>query len=235
LRSDPQLRLKDYLDALGFYLRLPVATVDAIVFAENSGADLTPFRRFAEQHANGKQVEFISFPHGNDFPPEYGKGYGEMTLMNYALDKSRLVSPDRWIWKATGRLILSNAVRLIATTPETERIEVYADLHSGLPRFLTGRPRLGWFDPRFYAFKRRGYDSFFRLPEEQLRRANIEYSYYDSLVAGWKAGRITPRLRCQPLISGFSGTVNRPYNSPKKRLQRVVQQALRIAAPRLWL
>src|SRR3954471_4308953 len=57
-RTDPQLRLQDYIDALKFYLAVPNHVLDRIIFAENSGSDLSKLRALAEE--SDKRVEFGS-------------------------------------------------------------------------------------------------------------------------------------------------------------------------------
>lgn len=44
VRVDPALRLSEYLDAFRHYASLPDELVQGILFLENSGHDLTPFR-----------------------------------------------------------------------------------------------------------------------------------------------------------------------------------------------
>src|SRR4051812_36686201 len=89
-RTDPGARLRDYLWAFDFYVNLPNKVIGRIVFVENSGGDLSELRRLAEQHPE-KEIEFISF-FGLDYPPEYGRGYGEFKLIDHAFDHSELLA-----------------------------------------------------------------------------------------------------------------------------------------------
>lgn len=229
LRSDPQVRLRDYAEALQFYLSVPSRLLNRIVFAENSNYDLEPLKRLAEGARTDKSTEFLSYLNGNDFPPEYGKGYGEMTLMNYAVDHSKLISESDTIWKATGRLSLLNIATLIATAPR--RYEVYCDLHRSY-RFLGLEY---FFDPRFFSFTVNGYNRFFRLSPEALQHAHIEHLYYPSLCEGVAEGAVVPRFRSQPMIAGHAGVDGRTYTSLSKMIRRRGQQVLRRIAPGLWI
>ena len=102
-RADPAARLADYLDALAFYLSLPTATLDRVLFVDNSDADIGPVLDAARRLAGDKTVEVLSFQ-GNDHPPQCGKAYGEFRLMDYGLAHSALFAPDDVVWKVTGRL-----------------------------------------------------------------------------------------------------------------------------------
>ena len=93
----------DYLDALAFYLSLPTATLDRVLFVDNSDADVGPVLDAAQRLAGDKTVEVLSFQ-GNDHPPQCGKAYGEFRLMDYGLAHSALFAPDDVVWKVTGRL-----------------------------------------------------------------------------------------------------------------------------------
>ncbi len=226
-RNNPNDRLSDYANALSFYLAVDCIT--KIVFVENSDSDLTPLKNLAAQSTADKKVEFISHPNGNNFPPEFGKGYGEMTMLNYALDHSKLIEEKTRVWKGTGRLILSNIDKLIQTAPKDYL--VYCDLHNEYPMFSLGH----FFDPRFYSFCREGYERFFRLPNEKLEYQYIEQYYFESLKAAADNKLVVPRFKAQPFIDGYSGSANTSYSSWKKTLQRSAQQILRITAPGIWL
>src|SRR6185436_3153008 len=58
-RTDPQLRHDDYQIALTHYCALLGDCLDGIVFAENSGSDLTDLRRLAAESTAGP-VEFLA-------------------------------------------------------------------------------------------------------------------------------------------------------------------------------
>jgi hypothetical protein len=126
-RRDPALRLRDYVEALEFYLEtLDHRLVDRIVVAENSGSDISALRAVAERREVGKQVEFVSF--SSDVDPSRGKGCGELHMLDQAITKSNLIEPDDVLWKVTGRLRIQNITNLIASAPR--RYSLYCDLRS---------------------------------------------------------------------------------------------------------
>jgi hypothetical protein len=117
-RKDPALRRKDYEDALWFYGRLVGQCIDQIVFVENSESDLSSLKAIAEQLNIVDKIEFISFA-GLDYPQMYGRGYGELFLLDHAMANSRFIrecDADTPIWKMTGRYIVLNLAKLIQKT-----------------------------------------------------------------------------------------------------------------------
>jgi len=228
-RADPGMRMNDYINALKFYLDIPSQYCDRIIFAENSDTNLEPLQSILKFNHQNKQVEFISFPQGNNFPPKYGKGYGEMLLMDYAMENSKLISDQDIIWKATGRLILDNFVKIIQTS--SQDYDVYCDLHNdykilGLVHF---------FDPRFYSFTKKGYDKLFRPHTNKLKAAHIEHYFYDVLTKNMDGHKIIPRFKKVPMIRGIVGSSNKDYFTRKKLIQRKFQQVFRTMMPWLWL
>lgn len=125
-RSDPIERLEDYKQALKEWC-LHSGDVP-IVFCENSGYELNELRAIARENTrSGKSVELLSFS-GQDFPPCLGKGYGEMRIIRYALEKSKLIKPDSIVIKITGRLFVKNNRQLIERLSLPDTADVYCDL-----------------------------------------------------------------------------------------------------------
>jgi hypothetical protein len=90
-------------------------------------------------------VEILSF-YGQLDHPEYGKGYGEMRIIGYALDHSKIMQQSKMIMKITGRLIVPNAGRIAKAVSKTSGIEVFCDLRKNLS---TADSRLFCATPRF--------------------------------------------------------------------------------------
>lgn len=104
-RRDVETRLRDYLFAFRFWLG--ERHVQRIVLVENSGYDLSPFRRLAQRHAPRKQVELLGFTQP-PFDAQLGKSYGEARIIQHALEHSRLLSPGDFVIKGTGRYVATN-------------------------------------------------------------------------------------------------------------------------------
>jgi len=105
-RADVTLRLADYLHAFRFWLGEPL--VQRVVFVENSGFDLRPFREIAASSAfAAKQVELLGFTQA-PFDRNLGKSFGEALIVQHALANSRLLGDESFIIKGTGRYVPTN-------------------------------------------------------------------------------------------------------------------------------
>src|SRR5262245_29953912 len=107
-RSDPSVRLEDYGRALSFYLQPIGQGIDRIVFIEHSNVYPAIVRSLAHKADLTSCCEFISF-NGIDYPPEYGYGFGEFKLLDYAMSTSTIIRAadcGAVITKVTGRYIV---------------------------------------------------------------------------------------------------------------------------------
>jgi hypothetical protein len=230
-RRDPGQRMEDYRKALEFYLALPGELISRIVFVENSATDLGPLQEIAAGFAQPR-VEFISF-HGLDFPPNYGRAYGEFKILDHAFSQSdsclaRLDGGQR-IWKATGRLRLTNIAAMIKRAPA--KCDMYCDL----------RNRNGhWMDMRFYSFTVRGYQTILKGIAEQIREDQYgglaaETLIYPLIHRHVASGAVAPRFNTQPRIAGVSGFENRDYSEGlKNNVKTYSRMVLRKVAPGVW-
>jgi hypothetical protein len=136
--TDPAKRLQDYMTALEFYLAM-LRPNERIVFCENSGSDLSALKALAQRMNAADRVEFLGF-YGNDFPPNYGRGYGEFKLVDHAMSHSEMIrsAPQESviIWKVTGRYIVHNLRQIIDTRPA--RSQLYCNYRD--------HPKRGWMD-----------------------------------------------------------------------------------------
>ena len=104
VRSDPQLRLKDYKTALRFWLGTDDPRFQRILFLENSAYPMDELKSLVDrENRAGKQVEFISMD-CNNYPPGLTYGYAELEMLDRGLLLSKLARPEDMLIKATGRL-----------------------------------------------------------------------------------------------------------------------------------
>ena len=153
LRLDPEVRLRDYENALAFYLDHLGKGIDRICFAENSGSDMARLRSLVASRGASDRVIFTD-PSGLDFPPVYGRCFGETALLDRAMGELREVprSADAVFWKVTGRYKVLNLRTMIRTRPKAS--DLYMDL----------RARRGqrWADLRLMSWTANGYDKVMR-------------------------------------------------------------------------
>ena len=110
-RTDPALRIKDYLQAFDFYRSLLGTVHSRLVFADNSDSDCDLFREAAR---NDPRITVLSFQ-ANDHDPTYGRGYGEFRLIDEAIRQcpGLLTNYDR-CWKVTGRYMIHNLGQIVS-------------------------------------------------------------------------------------------------------------------------
>ena len=99
--SDPVIRQKQYIDNINFYLKNSKLK---ILFVENSATDISSY--FKKEIENNR-IEILTFA-GNEFDGNLGKGYGEMSIIEYSLLHSKFMKNARNIYKNTGRLKVLN-------------------------------------------------------------------------------------------------------------------------------
>jgi hypothetical protein len=229
-RVAPSLRRRDYIDALRFYLSLPNEVVDRIVFLENSESDLSDLQELARIEGDGKRVEFISFQ-GLDYPPQYGRAFGEFKMLDYGVQHSVLLKTldeHDCFWKVTGRLKILNLDRLIRTAPSRYGI---------LMDFL--RKPTPMVDLRLLSCSRAGYRQRFEGSYVSFREDVLKMSVEGYLYSLW-VGRldefgIIPRHRWQPKIGGVGGQHNVDYYAGLNVAKYWVRFAARLFLPRLWI
>jgi hypothetical protein len=208
-RTDPKLRLQDYQAALAFYVRLLGNCFDAIIFAENSNSDVSPLAAAITANSHVAKVEFVSF-YGLDYPPAYGRGYGEFRLVDYAIENSKLLSADDIIWKVTGRYIVENIMSLVQSRPAA------ADLYCNMRNYPY---RLC--DLYLMAWTWRGYEAAIKGIYPKLRNDVIpnrltieEFSFRNLIDPLFGTINVVPRFKVAPLVHGVRGWNNTPYSRP---------------------
>ncbi len=229
-RISPQQRRMDYLDALRFYLGLSSAVIGRIVFLENSGSDLADLQQLAGTQGKDKKVEFISF-HGLDYPPAYGRAYGEFRMLDYGFAHSAhllSIKDHEYFWKITGRLKVYNLPAIIAKAPPTYAL---------LMDFLRRPTQM--VDLRLLSCSRAGYRQLFEglyttLREDVLRMSAESY-LYQRWVDRLSESRIVPRHLVQPKIGGIGGQHNENYYAGINVSKYWVRSIARYFTPNLWI
>jgi hypothetical protein len=237
LRADPALRLKDYEEALKFYLAHHGGQIHGILFCENSGADLSSLKQIADSD-NPAKIPVHFFSALSDCPPEYGKGHSELTLMDRAYDTFVKDEPESTrFWKITGRLQILNIGRLIARAPASA--ELYLDLRF-VPRPLRFFGTDRWAETRIIGFTAKGY-RLHLLNKRQIvgtpdHEFVVERALFPGLMQALERGdRITPRFNLQPIMVGIGAESLKDYNDMPSRIKNMVRRFTRRFVPSLWL
>ena len=232
-RIDVDTRRRDY--AIAFEQHLDALTsglVEGIVFAENSGSDLTFLEAAVERRSLRKRVEFLSFS-DLDARPELGRAFGEIRIITHAMDCSRLIAgePEPLVWKITGRYTIQNLDRLVRSCPQP--LDLYCNMRD-FPR--------RWVDMYLMAWSKRGFDVFLREAGEAIRvglPTSAAGVSPEELLRVWldarrSAGVLIPRFRHTALIDGIRGYDNRSY-AEANRWKTVLRRAMLRTAPHIWI
>jgi hypothetical protein len=231
-RTNVDDRLRDYERALEFYIGLVPRHFSRIVFVENSCFDLASLRNVVNRLGADEKVEFISFA-GLDFPPEFGRGYGEFRMVDYAMGTSTAIAASSRpiIWKCTGRYIVRNLAQLATTMGS--RTNLYCHMRN-YPYRLCELYLLAW--------DQLGYETAVRGVYEKLRNNvtpgmhTIEETLFRTHVEEIKERIVVrPRFSQVPLLEGVRGWNNTPLSGtgshPKILMRRMAQALL----PHLWI
>ena len=228
-RKDPALRRRDYEDAFQFYGNLVGKCLDRIVFVENSLSDLSSIEQIADRLGIADKVEFVSFA-GLDYPQLYGRGYGELFLLDHAMRESQTIKEfgdTAIIWKITGRYIVSNMTQLIARRPKA--FDFYCNMRN-LPKRVVDMYLMAW-TPRGYQDYLQGRCSIYEvsaaaaLPEKALR---------EELDRAPRRSKFVSRFRIVPRVSGIRGLDNKGY-STDNLWKFYIRAAVHRACPPLWI
>ncbi len=109
--TDTAQRRQEYLTSLAFAIALDRRIITTIVFAENSGSDLSAFKSLAERD---DRVELLSVE-PRPIEASWGRGYMETCLvLDAARTSQRIGTWTGLLWKTTGRYVVNNIARIIA-------------------------------------------------------------------------------------------------------------------------
>jgi hypothetical protein len=221
--SDADRRHQEYLQAFTYWLDHPDPRLTRILFIENSGSDLSEFRRRAAR--NAKQIEFISLDTNRLRPPKVHYGYSEMRMLDDALSTSELAKTSALLIKVTGRLIFPTLPRLLDRLPE--KMEGAFDCrrnHVTTQLFLC--------TPAFYAAHLEGAYRDFGAEWNTWHMENI---YFTRLKRVSVESNMLLRfpVNCSP--SGRAGHWGKNYSSLKERSKSAVRAVARVIAPWWWV
>ena len=225
-RIDPEARLKDYEEALGFYLTLIGRPLHGIVFVENSDSDVTSLRRLVKSRGLDSHVEFLC-NYGVHLYSDKGRAHGELKLLDYAMATSQTIvkaGDEHVIWKITGRYMVKNLPSIIASAPRG--FDAYVDMKD--------HPRR-WMDMRLMAWTATGYDRVFRGVADDLDAKTHENLMRDYLPKRAQGAHLVLRFRREPFIDGVRGWDNGSYSKGGELVKCYVRSVGRIVAPWYWI
>ena len=115
-RINPETRMKDYIQALKYWLSYQEPKIVNIVFVENSGHEIEPLRKIVETHNQyDRKIEFIQIKPTN-IPIGIHYGYAELEMIDEAISRSTLIPDTPYFIKVTGRIYFPRLSKLINST-----------------------------------------------------------------------------------------------------------------------
>jgi hypothetical protein len=227
-RTDPKIRLNDYRKALEFYLSYLVeGKIYGLVFAENSASDISELQNLCFEYDVIDKIEFISFS-GLDYPPSYGRGYGEFKMIEYVMEHSQLIQklPERAnIWKVTGRYIIRNLENVLKTRPSSD---FYCQCRD-IPMY--------WIDLYVLCWNKKAYDVILKNIYQLIREDNVAVSaeqLFRKILDEQNSDlKVVKRLRAIPELEGIRGYDNQVYQSKKVKL--LLRKVVNFLVPWLWI
>lgn len=234
-RNDPQTRLLDYKKALEAYLSMPCPQVKHIIFADNSGSDLSDLQVLHEQkNPFARTMEFFSFD-GNDVPDGMHYGYAELGTIDHILLNSQKAQQSKHFVKATGRLFFPNLPKLISHASFDYKAIVDCRTHPfRKPRdrrpFVTST--LCLFETRFYQDHLVGKRSLM-LTKPGMGLA--ELLYFHILEDFKRDPQVHRRFPFNVDPVGVGAHWNEDYQSSKFRRKAVIRGIMRKIAPQIWI
>lgn len=232
-RKDHRQRLEDYARGLDFYLPfLSQRLFEGIIFVDNSNSDISSLQTLAHQEGLEERVEWITF-NGLDYPPSYGRGYGEFKLIDHAMKHSQMIrdaAPETIIWKMTGRYLVKNFAALLNSQPP--RLDLYCHCRN-IPQ--------KWMELYTMAWSFRGYEGIIKDLYLELRQdvkgCPPEVASRD-IIDPINSGelKIIRRFRVVPELTGYRGYDNQkweeqPYHILKQQLRQIANTLI----PWLWI
>lgn len=200
--TDVEIRKEQYEQALNNYLVKSVFT--NIVFAENSGycLDIDEYECLARKH--GKNFEYIKCPSYIAETIKYGKGYGEVRLINDALERSSLLEKSDTIYKLTGRIFLENSYNIVKTKREHDNEFLIVDQDD-------------WCYTHIFKFCKKDYSKYLSNAYEYIvhHRLNLEHTFYH-ILSDYGKYMDVGSFGYWPYFIGISGTNGSSYSSSKK-------------------
>ncbi len=199
---DTNDRLSQYLKSIDYAIT-HYESIPEIVFCENTNFtyDYTSLKEKAIN--KGKKLEVISFSGDYISIKQKGKGFGEGEIIQYALNNSKLLEKCDAFIKLTGRLIVTNMDRIVATTT-TDCSFIYH------PKMIYQMP-VDHIETFLYKADKKFYiqhliDAHQEVDESRFRY--LEHIFYERL-----SNFNLRSFNLHPNISGLSGTSGNPYES----------------------
>lgn len=231
-RSDPRVRLNDYLEAMRFWFRLGDPRLRNLLLIENSGYSFDAFHRLIDaEKPSDMRVELVQ-TNSNNYAPGLHYGYSELLMLDLGLAMSDLAKGCRYWMKVTGRLRFPMIGRLLDRLPREYLFA--ADLRNAIPVFGDAQhwvhTRLMITEGRFYGRELRGLCRRMKPNNEP-----IEQVLYDVLYAHKGEPGAIVRFPVHVPPHGQSAYEDFSYQNTKRTMVDLARHAARFVFPDWWI
>lgn len=231
-RNDTLIRLEDYKTALKLWLNHKDEKITSIIFAENSGYDLSEIERvFLNENIHNRQYQIIQVK-SSLVPEGLHYGYSELELIDNILDKITLLNDNDFLIKTTGRVYFSKISSLLIKT--VPRYGFIADSR----KFNFGKWKKNYVLSNLFIFnllwyKKNLFDKKKLMIE--LEATHFETLLYKLLLKDKIDKNVLLRFPINVNPIGFGAHWNINYQSFNKRLSYLLRGIFRMILPNIWI
>lgn len=230
-RNDSRVRLADYKEALKMWLHLKDEKITTIIFAENSGYDLTEIEEVFLKENKFQRNYQIFQKIASQVPQGLHYGYSELELIDEAIIQISLLKDNDFIIKSTGRiyfpkiyLLTQNLVKSHFFIGDSRRFNFFKwSKNYVLSNLLIFNVK--WYKDNLLAKKEIMID---------LKISHFEtFLFY--LLNKQKSSYIILRfpININPVGIGAHWDVN--YQSSKKKFEYLIRGIFRKIFPKIWI
>ncbi len=210
--ANPDARRDEYIRAVRYYRDLIGRGIDRIVFVDNSHSDLSAFRAVTD----GYPITLLSYQ-GISYPSSYGYGYGEMALVQHAMDHVPDLA-EGVVVKVTGRYRVTNLARVVRSV---RGVDFAGDIWNR---------RRPWLDMRVMMWTKRGYDALLRdsylLLRDDENRLPPEMILSRHILASQDVP-VRTYLTVDPIVHGVRGMDGKDWGRGSLAAKRTIRALTR--------
>jgi len=194
-RNDPKIRERDYREVL----EALVKTSYPIVFCDNSDYPLENIKNSLSSRLP-ETYEVLQFD-GSTFPPHLGKGYGELQIIKYAMNHSKILKECDFVVKITGRYSVQNITEILDAIQVKNDTMIIADYDK-----LSSYTYSGLFiaKPSFFFNYLFSFQEFLNDSEKRF----FEHALFQAIQKVVNEGGGVLPFPVKPSITAISGTWN---------------------------
>ncbi|GIZ10043.1 MULTISPECIES: hypothetical protein [Flavobacterium] len=229
-RNDVKTRLEDYKKALKFWLHHKDANITEIIFAENSGYDLTEIKQIFELENSYNRKYHLIQKEETPAPEGFHYGYSELELLDYVFEKYPFASTEDYFIKVTGRLYFPELSKLILVTiphylfVADSRIYNFFGLQNKHILTTVFICRVDFYQK--YIFNQKG------------KMKDLTHSLFETLLVELLYEKVQHALLRFPFNLnpiGIGAHSNKNYGSLKNTLMNTIRATFRKIAPNFWI